>query len=141
LTAAGWIPLIKTYTTRAAIAVSVFHFGQSTLRILTNHETVFIVWYPFDWTLSPFYELVNISQVKIPTYKNYTILITPIELSKIKAPRFIRYYRSPRLPNHFFPTTPSNSQARMNDNDKLQNMWKNGLLLELGQYASSFLKE
>jgi hypothetical protein len=29
----------------------------------------------------------------------------------------------------------------MNDNDKLQNMWKNGLLLELGQYASSFLKE
>jgi len=21
------------------------------------------VWYPFDWTVSPFYELVNISQV------------------------------------------------------------------------------
>jgi hypothetical protein len=31
-----------------------------------NHETMFIVWYPFDWTSSPFYELINISQVKLP---------------------------------------------------------------------------
>jgi hypothetical protein len=63
LTAAGWIPLIHFYTTRAAIAALVFHFVQSTIRILTNHETPFLTWYPFDWTVSPFYELVNISQV------------------------------------------------------------------------------
>jgi len=28
---------------------------------------MFIAWYPFDWTVSPFYELVNISQVTIVT--------------------------------------------------------------------------
>jgi hypothetical protein len=39
------------------------------------------VWYPFDWTVSPFYELVNISQVKTfnlqtwhNSHKNYCII-------------------------------------------------------------------
>jgi hypothetical protein len=65
LTAAGWIPLIMKYMTRAAFVVLSFHFVQSIIRIVTNHETVYIAWYPFDWTISPFYELVNISQVNI----------------------------------------------------------------------------
>jgi hypothetical protein len=65
LTAAGWIPLISLFSVRAVILNSVFHFVQSTIRIVTNHETIVIVWYPFDWTVSPFYELVNISQVTI----------------------------------------------------------------------------
>jgi hypothetical protein len=65
LTAAAWIPRINMFTSRAAIAVILFHFTQSTIRIVTNHETLFIAWYPFDWTVSPFYELVNISQVTI----------------------------------------------------------------------------
>ena len=65
LTAAGWIPRIIKYTERAAVALLSLHFGQSTIRIITNHETLFIAWYPFDWTVSPFYELVNISQVTI----------------------------------------------------------------------------
>jgi hypothetical protein len=64
LTAAGWIPLIKTYTARLAVVMMVFHIVQSTIRIMTNLEKLFIAWYPFDWTISPFYELVNISQVK-----------------------------------------------------------------------------
>jgi len=63
LTAAGWIPWINMFSMRAAIGIILFHIVQSTIRIVTNHETLFIVWYPFDWTLSPFYELVNISQV------------------------------------------------------------------------------
>jgi hypothetical protein len=63
LTAAGWIPLINTYAARAAVAIAVFHNVQSTIRILSKHDTMYIVWYPFDWTVSPFYELVNISQV------------------------------------------------------------------------------
>jgi hypothetical protein len=63
LTAAGWIPLIKKFSTRVPIALLSFHFAQSTVRIVTNHETLFIAWYPFDWTISPYYELVNISQV------------------------------------------------------------------------------
>ena len=81
LTAAGWIPLIKTYTTRAAVGIIVFHTVQSTIRIVTNHETMYTAWYPFDWTVSPFYELVIISQVKITIYKNGTILIEVIIIS------------------------------------------------------------
>jgi hypothetical protein len=65
LTAAGWIPLIKTYAARTAVVLFVFHTVQSSIRIVTNHETMLIAWYPFDWTVSPFYELVNISQVKL----------------------------------------------------------------------------
>jgi hypothetical protein len=63
LTAVGWIPLIQMYSRSVAIVVFCFHTVQSTIRMATNHETIFIVWYPFDWTVSPFYELVNISQV------------------------------------------------------------------------------
>ena len=66
LTAAGWIPLTMKYSTNATIALVCFHIVQSTIRMATNHETVFRVWYPFDWTVSPFYELVNISQVTFP---------------------------------------------------------------------------
>jgi len=65
LTAAGWIPLNTKYIKIRAIAVFCFHIVHSIVRIVTNHETIFIVWYPIDWTVSPFYELVNISQVTI----------------------------------------------------------------------------
>jgi len=69
LTPAGWIPLIQMYANRVAVVTLAFHCVQSTIRILKSHETMFIAWYPFDWTVSPFYELVNISQVKISQYK------------------------------------------------------------------------
>ena len=65
LTAAGWIPKIKFISTKVYIVFTSFHFIQSIIRIFTNHETMFTVWYPFDWTVSPYYELVNISQVTI----------------------------------------------------------------------------
>jgi hypothetical protein len=81
LTAAGWIPLIKKYTVRAAVVMMVFHTVQSSIRIVTKHETLFIAWYPFDWTISPFYELVIISQVKITIYIYDIILAKVIILS------------------------------------------------------------
>jgi hypothetical protein len=65
LTAAGWIPLTVKYSRNVFIGLSCFHIVQATIRIVTKHETILIAWYPFDWTVSPFYELVNISQVKI----------------------------------------------------------------------------
>ena len=65
LTAAGWIPLIQIYARRIAVVILAFHIIQSSIRILTNHETIILSWYPFDWTVSPFYELVNISQVTL----------------------------------------------------------------------------
>jgi hypothetical protein len=84
-TAAGCIPLSMKFSRNAAIATLSFHFAQSTLRIVTNHETIIIAWYPFDWTVSPFYELVNISQVTISITEfssvcSYTILIQQLEL-------------------------------------------------------------
>jgi hypothetical protein len=68
-TAARLIPLIQTYLMRAAVLNITFISVQSTIRIVINHETVYTTWYPFDWTISPFYELVNISQVRISLYK------------------------------------------------------------------------
>jgi hypothetical protein len=65
LTAAGWIPLIQMYTTRVAGMSVAFQSLQSTIRILKSNETIYTAWYPYDWTVSPFYELVNISQVTI----------------------------------------------------------------------------
>ena len=54
-----------TYSVRLAIAGLTFHIVQSTIRMVKNHETMLAAWYPFDWTVSPFYELVNISQVTV----------------------------------------------------------------------------
>jgi hypothetical protein len=85
LTAAGWIPRINMISSGAAVAVILFHFTQSTIRIVTNHETVFIAWYPFDWTVSPFYELVNISQVTIShRHKNKNLFRSVILLFLIR---------------------------------------------------------
>jgi hypothetical protein len=73
LTAAGRMPLIMKYSRSANIALIYFHIVQSTIRTGTNHETVYIVWYPFDWTVSPFYELVNLSQVT-PSKKKFSYI-------------------------------------------------------------------
>jgi len=75
LTAAGWIPLTLNYSVRATIAILCFHAVQSTIRMVKYHETMYIAWYPFDWNVSPFYELVNISQVTISVNKVHKILI------------------------------------------------------------------
>jgi hypothetical protein len=74
LTAAGWIPLTMKYSRNAAFGTLGFHTIQTTIRIVTNHETQFNTWYPFDWTVSPFYELVNISQVTI-LRQNYHLFL------------------------------------------------------------------
>jgi hypothetical protein len=86
LTAAGWIPLTMKYSRNAAIAILCFHTIQSTIRIVTNHETVFAVWYPFDWTASPFYELVNISQVTI-----YKTILLYISWSNLNLTDFVNW--------------------------------------------------
>jgi len=69
LSAAGWVPLTMKYSVRVAIVCLSFHILQSSIRMVKNHETVLAAWYPFDWTVSPFYELVNISQVTISVHK------------------------------------------------------------------------
>jgi len=75
LTEAGWIPLILMYNSRIIVGMYVYHCVHSTIRIVKSHETIFITWYPFDWTVPPFYELVNISQVTISQCKSNKITI------------------------------------------------------------------
>jgi len=74
LTAAGLIPLTMKYSVRVTIAVLCFHIVQSTIRMVKNHETMVPAWYPFDWTVSPLYEVVNLSQVTVSINKIYKIL-------------------------------------------------------------------
>jgi len=108
LTAAGWIPLIVKYSRSVAIVLLCFHTVQSTMRIVTNHETIFIVWYPFDWTVSPFYELVNISQVTIshPYRKQFLVKFSCINFnSTCWHSRYIFFFLS------YFSTTLSNRQS------------------------------
>ena len=105
LTAAGWIPRIINYTWFAAIAIISLHLGQSTIRIVTKHETIIASWYPFDWTVSPFYELVNISQVTISKREfssacSYSVL-NLTELVKRHTSFFLSFFLSFR-PVSFF---------------------------------------
>jgi hypothetical protein len=43
--------------------VFIFHGTQSIIRMVRSHDMVYSKWYPFDVTVSPAYELVNLSQV------------------------------------------------------------------------------
>jgi hypothetical protein len=114
LTTAGWIPLILKYSKNAFIGILCYHTVQSTIRIVTKRETVFIVWYPFDWTVSPFYELVNISQVRI--YKTestpicfYSILNLADLVKWHTSLSFLSFVLSSFLP--YFSTWISNYRA------------------------------
>ena len=65
--------------TRTVIVLLSCHAFVTTIRIVANHETVFNAWYPFDWNISPFYELVNISQVNfLNKYENRNIYISSL---------------------------------------------------------------
>jgi hypothetical protein len=98
LTAAGWIPLNMKCSVRIAIAILCFHSVQSTVRMVKNHETMVAAWYPFDWTVSPFYELVNISQVTVShsyrkkSSRKYFIILF-----------LIQYFNIPNIVPSFFP--------------------------------------
>ena len=69
LTAAGWIQRVKMFSTGLSIVTVSFYCIQSIIRIRTNREAIITAWYPFDRTVSPFYELVIVSQVNISVNK------------------------------------------------------------------------
>jgi hypothetical protein len=104
LTAAGWIPRILKYIRRAGTAIFLIHLVQSTIRIVTNNETIFTSWYPFDWTISPFYELVNISQVTISLHQRRQFMSN---LFSYCSQFNILTYPIPLLLSFLYFTTPS----------------------------------
>jgi hypothetical protein len=62
-TKAGYIPKIPVIAKHIAAFILVFHGIQSTVRMMRSHDMVYSKWYPFDATVSPVYELANLSQV------------------------------------------------------------------------------
>jgi len=63
LTTAGYIPRIQSLTKYTVLLSSALHITQCTVRIITNHETIFPLWFPMDASRSPTYEIINVMQV------------------------------------------------------------------------------
>jgi hypothetical protein len=62
-TKAGHIPRIPAIAKKCTAIIVVLHGTQSIAHMVHSHDMVFAKWYPFDATVSPVYELVNLSQV------------------------------------------------------------------------------
>jgi hypothetical protein len=62
-TKAGYIQKIPIIVRNIMAVIFVFHTTQCAVRIVRSHDMVFAKWYPFDATVSPAYELANLSQV------------------------------------------------------------------------------
>jgi hypothetical protein len=65
LTKAGYIPIIQNLTKNMTVLLIVFNTAQFTVRIVTNHDMAITSWYPFDVSVSPMYEIANLTQVII----------------------------------------------------------------------------
>jgi hypothetical protein len=140
LTAAGWIPLIKLFTTRIAIAITLVHIVLSIIRIVTSHETLFIAWYPFDWTVSPFYEVVNISQVTIYIYKNDTISLKVLHYTELTVSIHSLSFFLPFSLLFLRRCQFARLHIKMKDNEQLESIWKEALLFELRHYLGFSLQ-
>jgi hypothetical protein len=64
-TKAGYIQKIPFIGKYAATFILVFHCIQCTVRMVRSREMIYSKWYPFDVTVSPAYELANLSQVML----------------------------------------------------------------------------
>ncbi|PNF24006.1 hypothetical protein B7P43_G08634 [Cryptotermes secundus] len=61
-TNAGFIPKIPVIVKYTMAFIVVFQGTQSIVRMIISHDMVYSKWYPFDATVSPAYELANLSQ-------------------------------------------------------------------------------
>jgi hypothetical protein len=64
-TKAGYIPIIQRLAKYSSAILLGFHFVQSAVRVVVNHDMILTAWFPFDASSSPLYELVNVIQVKL----------------------------------------------------------------------------
>ena len=63
LTNAGYIPIVQRLTKYTVLFAYAGLNIQSTIRIVTNHETILPVWFPIDASRSPLYEIIILMQV------------------------------------------------------------------------------
>jgi hypothetical protein len=64
-TKAGYIQKIPVIAMRAVKFLLTYHSIQSAVRMVRSHDMIITKWYPFDATVSPAYELANLSQVML----------------------------------------------------------------------------
>jgi hypothetical protein len=77
-TKAGYIPRIQVIAKKIMAFIALFHETQSIVRMVYSHDMMYSKWYPFDVTVSPAYELANLSQVII-TFNIRRIRFTNLE--------------------------------------------------------------
>jgi len=63
LTKAGYIPKIQKSAKYSVVFALVFNGLQGIVRMASTHGMIYTKWYPFDASVSPGYELANLSQV------------------------------------------------------------------------------
>jgi hypothetical protein len=66
-TKAGYIQKIPVIAMRVVKLMLVYHGTQSIVRMVHSRGMFFGKWYPFDATVSPAFELANLSQVMLQT--------------------------------------------------------------------------
>ncbi|XP_069688273.1 odorant receptor 4-like [Periplaneta americana] len=72
LTIAGWLPRIQKILRKSSAFFVTFHFLQRLIAGITEHELMYVTWYPFDASVSPTFEIVYFTQILM------TILIASI---------------------------------------------------------------
>jgi hypothetical protein len=90
LTKAGYIPKIQTIAKYIVVVALVFNGLQGIVHMASTHDMMYTQWYPFDASVSPAYELVNLSQVILKPY--------PIHYSNFRKTYFmhIQVVRNPK---------------------------------------------
>ena len=63
LTKAGYIPIIQRITKYVLWGSLLFHFTQSTVRMVIRRDMILISWFPFDLSATSVYICANIIQV------------------------------------------------------------------------------
>jgi hypothetical protein len=63
LTKAGYIPIIQVLTKNITALLLAFDAIQFTVRVVMSHDMVLTTWYPFNVSVSPIYEIANLTQV------------------------------------------------------------------------------
>ncbi|XP_069688272.1 odorant receptor 33a-like [Periplaneta americana] len=63
LTIAGWIPRIQKILRRITMVYLASHITQRAIVAITEHELMFIGWYPIDTSTSPQFEIIYLTQI------------------------------------------------------------------------------
>jgi hypothetical protein len=77
---AVWIPRIRKITIAITGIVLTYHGIQNSITLSTsnNHPMIYGTWYPFDTSISPVYELVVITQVRVFVVKFFSTECTTL---------------------------------------------------------------